>query len=58
MKTIFCAVWLVVFGSGCAYFKWHESDRPWSESKSRDESKGWWFKDSDQMDLPGNRAYK
>jgi len=54
MKTIFCAVCLMVLGSGCAYFKWHESDRPWSESKPQEE----WFKSSDRMDLPANRAYK
>ena len=48
MKTIFCAVWLMMFGSGCAYFKWHESDRPWSGSKPQDESSGWWFRNSDR----------
>ena len=58
MKAIFCAVWLMVLGSGCAYFKWNESDRPWSESSPQDESTSRRLQHSDRMDLPGDRAYK
>ena len=31
MKTIFCAVWLAVLATGCSYFKWGQSDQPWTE---------------------------
>ena len=37
MKTILCALWLMVFGSGCAYFRW-ESDRPWNAPLNSDGS--------------------
>ena len=58
MKAIFCAVWLMVFGSGCAYFKWNESDRSRSEPRPQDDSANWRLKHSDRMDLPGDRVYK
>lgn len=36
MKAIICAVWLILFAPGCAYFRW-ESDRPWNAPANTDE---------------------
>ena len=39
MKTIFCAVWLFLFATGCSYFKWGQSDQPWTEPAAKDAPK-------------------